>query len=106
MAHFAKIENNIVTQVVVAKQDFIDTLPDSDAWLQTSYNTRGGIHHEPNSNTPSADQSKALRKNFAGIGYTYDQERDAFIAPKPREDCIFDEWSCTWLFPEDSEGNA
>lgn len=102
MAHFAKIENNIVTQVIVAEQDFIDSLPDSGLWLQTSYNTRGGIHYQPNSNTPSQDQSKALRKNFAGIGFTYDADRDAFIAPQPAPDCWLDEETCLWVCPIDA----
>ena len=85
MSHFAKVENGVVTQVLVAEQDFINSgaVGDPAQWIQTSYNTRGGVHYEPNSATPSADQSKALRKNYAGIGYTYDAGRDAFIPPKP-----------------------
>ena len=85
MSHFAKVEDGVVTQVLVAEQDFINSgaVGDPAQWIQTSYNTRGGVHYEPNSATPSADQSKALRKNYAGIGYTYDAGRDAFIPPKP-----------------------
>lgn len=94
MSHFAKIENNIVTQVIVAEQDFIDT--QEGTWVQTSYNTRGGVHYEPNSNTPSEDQSKALRKNYAGIGYTYDSTRDAFIPPKLYESWTLNEQTCQW----------
>lgn len=71
MSHYARIENDLVTQVIVAEQDFVDTLPGE--WVQTSYNTHGNEH--PNG-TP-------LRKNYAGIGYTYNRELDAFIAPKP-----------------------
>ena len=71
MSHFAKIENGLVTQVIVAEQDFVDTL--SGQWLQTSYNTHGNQH--PNG-TP-------LRGNYAGIGYTYDAANDVFIAPQP-----------------------
>jgi hypothetical protein len=81
MSHFAKIEDGIVTQVIVAEQDFIDMI--EGTWVQTSYNTRGGVHYIPDTNTPSEDQSKALRKNYAGIGYTYDETLDAFIPPKP-----------------------
>lgn len=85
MSHFAKVEDGVVTQVLVAEQDFINSgaVGDPAQWIRTSYNTRAGVHYEPNSNTPSADQSKALRKNYAGIGYTYDAARDAFIPPKP-----------------------
>jgi hypothetical protein len=97
MSHFAKIENNIVTKVIVAEQDFINT--QDGTWVQTSYNTRGGIHYLPNSNTPSDDQSKALRKNYAGIGYTYDQERGAFIPPKPYESWTLNEETCLWESP-------
>jgi hypothetical protein len=85
MGHFAKVVNGIVTQVIVAEPEFFDTFVDSSPgeWIQTSYNTRGGVHYEPNSNTPSEDQSKALRKNYAGIGFTYNREADAFYEPKP-----------------------
>lgn len=74
MAHYAKVNNTIVKQVIVAEAEFFDTFVDSSpgAWVQTSYNTRGGVHYEPNSNTPSSDQSKALRKNYAIIGGSYD----------------------------------
>ena len=97
MSHFAKIENNIVTTVIVAEQDFIDT--QEGTWVQTSYNTRGGVHYQPNSNTPSDDQSKALRKNYAGIGYTYDSTKDAFIPPKPFESFTLNETTCLWEAP-------
>jgi hypothetical protein len=85
MSHFAKVEDGVVTQVLVAEQDFINSgaVGDPAQWIRTSYNTRAGVHYEPDSHTPSADQSKALRKNYAGIGYTYDAARDAFIPPKP-----------------------
>ena len=87
MAHFAKIKNGIVQKVITAEQEFIDNYNDGEAgeWIQTSYNTRGGIHYQPNSHTPSEDQSKALRKNFAGPGFTYDLEQDAsdFIWESP-----------------------
>ena len=97
MSHFAKIENNIVTTVIVAEQDFIDT--QEGTWVQTSYNTRGGVHYQPNSNTPSEDQSKALRKNYAGTGFTYDSTRDAFIPPKPYESWTLNETTCLWEAP-------
>jgi len=68
-------------------------------WIQTSYNTRGGIHYQPNSNTPSDDQTKALRKNYAGIGYAYDAARDAFIPPQPFTSWTLNETSCLWEAP-------
>lgn len=101
MSHFAKVENGIVTQVIVAEQDVIDSglFGDPTSWVQTSYNTRSGVHHMPDSNTPSADQSKALRKNYAGIGYSYDIQRDAFIPPKPYQSWLLDENTCQWQAP-------
>ena len=88
MSHYAKIENNLVVEVIVAEQDFINTL--SGEWVQTSYNTQGGVHRL--GGTP-------LRKNYAGIGYTYDRIRDAFIPPKPDEEHTFDEFTCLWIAP-------
>lgn len=101
MSHYAKVVNNIVTSVIVAEQDFINTYDDGvpGQWIQTSYNTRGGIHYQPNTSIPSDDQSKALRKNYAGIGYSYDSERDAFIPPKPYPSWILDEDTCLWVSP-------
>jgi hypothetical protein len=101
MSHYAKVVNNIVTSVIVAEQDFINTYDDGvpGQWIQTSYNTRGGIHYQPNTSIPSDDQSKALRKNYAGIGYSYDSERDAFIPPKPYNSWILDEDTCLWISP-------
>jgi hypothetical protein len=96
MAHFAKVENGIVTDVIVAEQDFIDTLEDKEKWLQTSYNTRGGVHYEPNTNTPSKD-GVPLRKNYAGIGYTYDKNLDAFIPPQPYKSWILNQETCLWI---------
>jgi hypothetical protein len=100
MAHFAKVENGIVTQVIVAEQDVIDsglfgpswvwTSSNTGAgWVQTSYNTRGGQHPE----------GRPLRKNYAGIGYTYDAQRDAFIPPQPFASWVLDETTCLWNSP-------
>ena len=103
MAHFAKVIDGIVTQVIVAEQEFIDNLVEVEAgrWIQTSYNTHGGIHYEANSNreTPSDDQSKALRKNYAGIGYIYDETRDAFYLPQPYPSWTLNEDTCQWEAP-------
>lgn len=91
MAHFAKVENGIVTEVLVIDQDVIDTgaFGDPALWVQTSYRTHGGQHPE---GTP-------LRKNYAGIGYTYDAERDAFIPPKPFSSWVLNEDTCLWDAP-------
>ncbi len=102
MSHFAKVSDGRVTQVIVAEPEFFHTFVDTSPgeWIQTSYNTRGGVHYEPNSNTPSADQSRALRKNYAGIGYTYDRVRDAFIPPQPYPSWILDNDTCLWNAPQ------
>jgi hypothetical protein len=100
MGHYAKVLNTIVSEVIVADADFFTTFVDTSpgAWIQTSYNTRGGIHYIPNSNPPepSPDQSHALRANYAGIGYTYDQANDVFYAPQP-----YPSWTIsapTWIW--------
>jgi len=92
MSHFAKVENGFVTQVIVAEQDFINGgyVGDPASWVQTSYNTRGGVH--TNGGTP-------LRKNYAGIGYTYDSGRDAFIPPQPYPSWTLNEDTCYWVPP-------
>jgi hypothetical protein len=90
MAHYAKVENGIVTQVIVAEQDVIDSGLFGTGWIQTSYNTYGGIHK--NNGIP-------LRKNYAGIGYIYNEIRDAFIAPQPYASWTLDENTCLWNAP-------
>ena len=101
MGHFAKVSNGIVTKVIVAEADFFNNFVDDSPgqWIQTSYNTRGGVHYKPNTNEPSEDQSKALRKNYAGIGYTYDVTRDAFIPPQPFNSWTLNEDTCLWDSP-------
>jgi len=92
MAHFAEVVNGIVRRVIVAEQDFIDSgavgIP--SRWVQTSYNTHGGVHKL--GGTP-------LRKNYAGIGYTYDEQRDAFIPPRPYQSWNLNEDTCLWESP-------
>ena len=109
MAHFAKIINGVVTDVIVAEPEFFDTFVDTSAgeWLQTSYNTYGGVHYNPETGEPSEDQTKALRKNYAGIGYTYDSQRDAFIPPQDFPSWIFNEETCRWdaPIPYPTDGN-
>lgn len=92
MAHFAKVKNGVVEQVIVAEPEFFQTFIDTSPgeWIQTSYNTQGGVHIQ--GGTP-------LRKNYAGIGFTYDRARDAFIPPKPFPSWVLDEDSCLWSAP-------
>ena len=103
MSHFAKLdENNIVTFVTVGRQedDGLEaelTARTGDVYKQTSYNTRGGVHYTDG--LPSDDQNKALRFNYAGIGFTYDPERDAFVPPKPFESWVLNESTCLWEAP-------
>jgi len=101
MSHFAKVRDGIVEQVIVAEPEFFNNFVDSSPgeWIQTSYNTRGGVHYDPTTGQPSEDQSKALRKNFAGIGFAYDRKRDAFIPPKPFASWVLNEESCLWDSP-------
>jgi hypothetical protein len=94
MAHFARVVDGIVQQVIVAEQDFVDTL--EGTWVQTSYNTHGGVHH---SQDGQPDGGVALRKNFAGVGFTYDSVRDAFYEPKRYPSWVLDEDTCLWNAP-------
>ena len=91
MAHFAKVVDGIVTQVIVAEQDFIDSgaVGNPSEWIQTSYRTYGGQHPE----------GRPLRKNYAGVGYTYDAVKDAFIPPKPFASWTLDDDTCLWNAP-------
>jgi hypothetical protein len=105
MAHFAKLDNlGVVVFVTVGRDEdngkeleLCDRT--GDTYRQTSYNTRGGVHYDPVTGEPSADQSKAFRKNYAGIGYRYDIERNAFIPPKPYPSWILNEQTCLWEPP-------
>ena len=91
MGHFAKVLDGKVTQVIVAEPEFFDTFVDSSPgqWIQTSYNTHGGQHPE----------GRPLRKNYAGIGFTYDSVRDAFIPPQPFASWTLNEDTCLWDAP-------
>lgn len=92
MGHYAKVTNGKVTQVIVAEPEFFETFVDSSAgeWIQTSYNTQGGVHLL--GGTP-------LRKNYAGVGFTYDRTRDAFIPPQPFASWTLNEETCLWDAP-------
>jgi hypothetical protein len=106
MSHFAKLDkNNIVTFVTVGRQEDDGKEAElsartGDTYKQTSYNTIGGVYLDPITREPAADQSKAFRKNYAGLGYTYDAERDAFIPPKPDGSWVLDEQTCLWVAAE------
>jgi len=92
MSHYAKVVSGIVTRVIVAESTFFQSFVDDSpgTWIQTSYNTRGGIHLL--GGTP-------MRKNYAGIGFSYDSQRDAFIPPKPYPSWNLNETSCLWEAP-------
>ena len=115
MAHYAYLnEQNIVTMVIVGRnendlpegvtswENYFSTKSDERA-LRTSYNTRGGVHYDPETGEPSDDQSKAFRGNYAGISFTYDEDLDAFIPPKPSEDATLDTETYSWIVPETEE---
>lgn len=91
MSHFAKVIDGIVTEILVVEQDVLDTglFGDPALWVQTSYNTYGGQHPD----------GRPLRKNYAGVGYTYDAVRDAFIPPSPFPSWMLNEDTCQWDAP-------
>lgn len=107
MPYFAKIDNSIVTEVIRIDQNLLNTglWGDPNSFVETSYNTRGGIYYIPNSNPlkPDPDQSKALRANYAGIGYTYDSANDVFYDQRPLDmyGQLCNSWTIgapTWLW--------
>ena len=106
MGHYAKVHKGIVTRVIVAEPEFFDTFVDDSAgkWIQTSYNTRGGIHYGQDG---QPDDGTALRKNYAGIGFTYDSEKDAFFPPQPFASWTLNDDTCLWeapvAYPDDGE---
>jgi hypothetical protein len=106
MAHYAVLNSdNTVTMVFVGRDDVVTGIDDWETYYapegftvkQTSYNTSGGVHYTDGE--PSADQSKALRYNYAGINFTYDPDRDAFIPPQPYASWVLDEDTCLWVAP-------
>ena len=106
MAHWAEVdERNFVLRVTVGDSEsddqgyqwLVDNLGGS--WVRTSYNTNGGIHYTDGE--PSEDQTQAFRFNYAGIGFTYDADRDAFIPPTPYPSWVLDEATCLWVAPID-----
>lgn len=106
MSHWAEVdENNVVLRVLVGDNDmpdegyswFVENL--GGTWLKTSYNTFGGVYYDPETNMPSEDQSKAFRGNYAAGGFSYNEELDAFIPPKPHNSWILDETTYNWVAP-------
>lgn len=98
MGHFAKVVNGKVTQVIVAEQDFINSgaVGDPDLWIQTSYNTKGGIHYGQDG---KPDGGVALRGNYAGVGYSYDHIHDVFLPPKPYPSWTVNQTTWQWDAP-------
>jgi len=101
LAHFAKVRDGKVVEVLVMEPEFLETFVDETPgeWIQCSYNTRGGVHYDPETREPSADQTKALRKNYPSIGFTYDPVRDAFFSQQPYNSWTLNEDTCMWEPP-------
>ena len=99
MSHFAKVCDGKVLKVIVAEKEFFDTYIDSTPgeWIQTSYNTRGGIHYGQNGNP---DGGIALRGNYAGIGYIYDRENDVFYPQSPFTSWVLNKTIWSWEAPK------
>jgi hypothetical protein len=102
MAHFAKLDSTCTVVAVTRGRDEDSGTEleicarTGETYRQTSYNTSGGVHYNPETGEPSEDQSKGFRKNFAGVGYRYDADRDAFIPPKPYPSWSLNETTCLW----------
>jgi hypothetical protein len=102
MAHYAKIVKGKVVEIACVDEDYFENNKKTrytGTWVQTSYNTKGGIHYDSQTGLPSQDQTKALRKNYAGIGYIYDKDKDAFYAEQPFASWTLNEQSCIWEAP-------
>ncbi len=106
MAYYAELDiNNIVINIRTGASENILDMEQiylerfQNVHKRTSYNTRAGIHYDPNTNLPSQDQSKAFRKNFAALGYFYDADKDAFIPQQPYESWILNPEKCVWEPP-------
>jgi hypothetical protein len=97
MGHYAKVLNQKVIRVIVAEPEFFNTFVDSSpgTWVQTSYNTRGGVHYAPGTNKP--DGGEQIRYNYAGVGYNYDGT--GFYSPQPFPSWILDKTTYLWNAP-------
>jgi len=96
MSNYAKVENGIVVQVIVVEQSVLDSGLFGTGWVQTSYNTRGNVHYGPDG---QPDGGIALRGNFAGIGYVYDQQNDVFYESQPYPSWTLDHQTWLWKAP-------
>ena len=110
MAHYAFLDAHSVVTEVITGIDETELIEEQtpEVWYgqfrgqtckRTSYNTKSGVHYNSDTNEPSSDQSKAFRKNYAGIGYTYDEARDAFIPEKLFPSWALNESTCLWEAP-------
>lgn len=99
MGHYAKVEDGIVTQVIVAKFDYIQTLPDRESWIKTSYNTHRGVHYKDGNGYEIDDSKPPIRKNYASIGYIYNADADAFYPPRPYESWTLNSETYQWEPP-------
>jgi len=114
MAYMARVIDGVVVAVHSRTPEYNATQPNSDEFIQTSYNVRGGVYYEPDTGLPAENQAEVIaeqdgrqRKNYAGVGFTYDEERDAFIPPKPFESWVLNGDTCLWeapvAMPDDGE---
>lgn len=106
MAYMAKVIDGVVVAVHCRTPEYNATQEDAELFIQTSYNVRGGIYYDPETGLPAENQAQAIaeqdgrqRKNYAGVGYTYDEELDAFIPPKPFDSWVLNEDTCLWEAP-------
>ena len=105
MGHFARVINGIVVEVIVASENYINKQKNKNEYIETSYNVKAGIYYNPETGKPHKDQSLLnqtagrKRKNYAGIGYRYDKQRDAFIPPTPYPSWKLNEDTCLWEAP-------
>jgi hypothetical protein len=101
MLYFAKINPITLTveNVIIAEKEFIDQLPDSNLWIQTTNNVEGDVYYDPNTNEFSSDKTNIFRKNSANKNFKYDPVKDVFIPPKQFKSWILDEETCLWNSP-------
>lgn len=106
MAHFSKVRDGVVLETIVATAEELSKIVDTSpgVWIQTSFNTRGGVHYDSVTGQPSADQSKALRGNFAGPGMLYDEVNDVFYTRQPYPSWTLNTTTWTWEAPTAKPG--
>jgi hypothetical protein len=106
MAYMAKVIDGVVVAVHSRTPEYNATQEDAELFVQTSYNIRGGVYYDPETGLPAENQAEIIaeqdgrqRKNYAGVGFTYDEERDAFIPPQPFESWVLNGDTCLWEAP-------